>query len=185
MKYFSIISFILLLFLTFIESSYFRYVGNKREVVGVFVEDASEKSLTVDTQEILNEESVRSLARRTVNVLLNYRPGQALSHMEENEISSVFISEDSFKNFEGRFLYWSDREFRNNNISIKESIVTSESLIPVPMTGGMRMWGYTASVPMVNRGVGGTGKTILSIKMQIVYAGTEVGIGIYDIKLYN
>lgn len=185
MKWFSITAFLLLFVITLIEAGYFRHVGNQRDVYGVFIEDASRKPLTVDTQDILNDESVRGLARRTVNILLNYRPGQASEHVEKDEFRTSFISSDRYEDFTERFLYWSTREFRNNNISIKESIVTNERLTPVPMSGGMRMWGYEAKLPIVNRGVGGTGKSIMSIRMKIIYAGPDVGIGIYDIELYD
>lgn len=185
MKWFSIIGLFALIVMTIIEDGYFRHIGNKREVYGLFVEDASIAKLTVDTQDILNDESVRKLARRTANRLMNYRPGQASDHVSEPEFAKGFISENAYQDFSDRFLYWSDREFRVNNISIKESIVTNEKLLPVPMTNGMRMWAYSASLPVVNRGVGGTGKTIMSIRMKILYAGPEVGIGLYDIQLYN
>lgn len=164
---------------------FIRTMTAQKAAQAVSVKEGRVFPLALDTQEIVNSDSVSKYAKEAVVKIFNYRPGQALSHIESKDIQRLFINEEQYDKFKTLFLRWSFHEFSVNNISIKESIVKSENIIMTPPVSvkGARLWSYNAVVPVIDRGVGGTVFDTMYLKIGFVYLGPEGGMGIYSVKI--
>lgn len=162
-----------------------RSMTSESRVVSVDVRDGQVRPMVLESQDIVNEESVMMFARESLVQIFNYRPGQADEHVNSPSVRQLFINDESHKKFVDQFLSWSNHEFNVNNISIKEAVVTRGNLLMTPRAslGGARIWRYTASLPMVDRGVGKTIPSQLLVTMSMVYLGNEGGMGVYSIRL--
>jgi hypothetical protein len=162
----------------------FRSLTAVKDVQSLAVKDGSQRSMELESQEVVNNDSMESYAERAVVMILNYRPGKAVEHIEGEAIKSLFIAEEYYDAFKKPFLSWSDREFRVNNISIKEAIATNGKLYSVGgMQGGARVWRYDATVPILNRAVGGNAVERMRIELYLVYLGYKGGLGVFAVKL--
>lgn len=171
--------------LQLVDRVFIRTVTAEKKVVALSVADARMFPLKVETQEIVNNESVTSFAEKAMVKTLNFRPGQLQKHMEDQEIASLFISEKYYDQFLDQFKVWADTEFRVNNISIKESIATDVRLVRSPAVPGrsFRVFEVSARVPTYDRAVGDSELSLLVVKVFLVYLGPESGIGIYKMKI--
>lgn len=178
---------LLLLILAFqlVDNVYLRKMTAKKAAQAVSVKEGRIYPLVLETQEIVNSDSVSKYAKEAVVKIFNYRPGQSLSHIQSPDIKRMFINEDQYEKFKNLFVRWSLYEFSVNNISIKESIVKTDSIVMTPPASvdGARIWGYRATVPVVDRGVGGTVLDVMYLKIGLVYLGPEGGMGIYSVKI--
>jgi len=163
----------------------FRPMTAEQRVVSVDVRDGQIKQMVLETQDIVNEESITMFAREALVQIFNYRPGQADEHVNSPSVRQLFINDESHQKFVDQFLSWSNHEFNVNNISIKEAVVTRGDLLMTPRASlsGARIWRYNASLPMVDRGVGKTMPSQLLVTMSMVYLGNEGGMGVYSIRL--
>jgi len=162
-----------------------RSLPSLKSVGAVDVRDGSVTALPLETQEIVNTDSVLSFSKDALVVLFNYRPGQAKEHVLSREVEKLFINKAAHDKFVKQFLAWSNHEFNVNNISIKESIVSQGSLLMTPSvaTSGARLWQYRATLPMVDRGVGKSLPSTLNVIVSMVYLGPEGGMGLYSVRL--
>jgi hypothetical protein len=166
-----------------------RTLTAKKEPVSISVKDTRIRLMDVETQEIVNDESVIKFSERAISVIMNYRPGKTYEHVNSGKVTSLFINGEKgrfFKKFREQFMEWSFYEFNVNNISIKEAIATNGRLIKAPRNlGGARVWLYEVSVPVLDRGVGGTSLSSLKFQLSLVYLGPDGGMGIYGVKISN
>lgn len=176
---------ILLLLVQVADTVYLRDMTAKREPMAVSVKEGSISPLSIETQEIVNSESVTLFAERAAVILFNYRPGQFYSHVEQEAIKNLFVSEFFYEKFRTQFEQWSKYEFNVNNISIKEVILTNGSMIRTPPASarGARIWVFSGRLPTLDRGVGDSIVSNLKIKFSLVYLGPEGGMGIYKVEL--
>lgn len=168
-----------------VDRVYLRTLTAKKAANAVSVKEGSVYDLPLETQEIVNPNSVSVYAKKSLVKIFNYRPGQAIQHLEREDIKSLFIDEAHFNRFKSQFVNWSNHEFSVNNISIKETVVSSEQQIMAPPlgVGGARIWSYKATMPIIDRGVGGTVFDTMYIRLGLVYLGPEGGMGIYSVKI--
>ena len=164
---------------------YLRTLTAKKEVEAVSVRDGNIRQLQLETQEIVNGESMLLFSKDALVRTFNYRPGKALEHINSPEIRKLFISEEYYDKFKEKFLTWSFYEFNVNNISIKEAVATDSRLIMAPgsKVSSARVWIFNAKLPVIDRGVGGTALSSLTVQIKLVYLGPEGGMGIYAVKL--
>ena len=185
-KLFMVFILFLMITLQLLDQSIVRTLTAKKEVEAVYVSSNSVSPMVIETQEVVNNESIEKFAKDAVVTLFNYRPGQSQEHMEQEHIKDLFINEMHYERFVEQFVAWSMHEFSVNNISIKESVVSGGELImpPSPMSsGGVRLWQYKASLPMLDRGVGDNALSSMKIVIRMVYLGSSGGIGIYSVNL--
>jgi hypothetical protein len=169
-----------------LDRSIIRTLTATKSVESVYVSEPKTKTMVIETQEIVNQESVLKFSKKAVVSIFNYRPGQALEHVSSEKIKSLFITEEYFDKFKKQFIAWSKHEFNVNNISIKEAVASNGELLmtPSPMSsGGVRLWQYKASLPTLDRGVGSSQLTPMFITVKLVYLGASGGIGIYSMTL--
>ena len=50
-------------------------------------------------QEIVNNESIKSFAEKSIVKMLNFRPGKLMTHLEEQDIKSLFITKKYYNIF--------------------------------------------------------------------------------------
>jgi len=164
---------------------YFRDMTAVRAPIAVSVKEGSITPLVVETQEIVNTESVTLFAERASVIMFNYRPGDFYKHIEKQEIKDLFVSDYFYEKFRSQFEEWSNYEFNVNNISIKEVILTDSRMIKTPpaSTRGARIWVFYGSLPTLDRGVGDSLVSNLKLKYSLVYLGPEGGMGIYNVSL--
>ncbi|MEG3764863.1 hypothetical protein [Alteromonas sp. 14N.309.X.WAT.G.H12] len=175
----------LVLLLQLADRVFLRTVTAERTVTAISVADATITPLKIETQEIVNNESVVAFAEKGMVKILNFRPGKLASHMEEQDIESMFISKKFYDDFLSQMEVWADTEFRLNNISIKESIVTRLRLVKSPPSIGrsFRLFEVSARASTYDRAVGDSELNTLSVRVYLVYLGPESGMGIYKIKI--
>lgn len=168
-----------------VDSLTLRPITAEKRVISVDVRDGKISPMVLEQQDIVNEESITLFAREALVQIFNYRPGQAEEHVNSAAVRQLFINDESHKKFVDQFVSWSSHEFNVNNISIKEAVVTRGNLLMTPRASlsGARIWRYTASLPMVDRGVGKTMPSQLLVTMSMVYLGNEGGMGVYSIRL--
>lgn len=164
---------------------YLRTLTSKKEVEAVSVQHGTAKPMILETQEIVNGESMLTFSKDALVRIFNYRPGQAPVHISSPDIEKLFISDFYYEKFKSQFLSWSSHEFNVNNISIKEAVATDPRLIIAPRLGptSARIWAYSARLPTVDRGVGGSELSALKVQLKLVYLGPEGGMGIYSVTL--
>jgi hypothetical protein len=141
--------------------------------------------LVIESQEIISQESVSLFAKKALVLMFNYRPGQAVQHIDSTEVKALFAKDEYYQLFREQFLAWSSYEFNVNNISIKDTIVVQGDLLisPPASLSGARVWKYSSTLPIVDRGVGGTGVSALKVHLSLVYYGLDGGMGIYAVKI--
>jgi hypothetical protein len=179
-------SLILIVILQYFDQAIFRSLTTLKIVEAVYVNDATIKNLVIETQEVINKESVHKFSEDAIVTIFNYRPGQADLHIANEDIKSLFITIERYEKFAEQFNTWSEYEFNVNNISIKETISSEGKLVrsPSPMaSGGARLWRYRSKMPTLDRGVGGNVLSPLYVVVDMVYLGAKGGMGIYAIKL--
>lgn len=171
--------------LQLIDRLYIRTLTAKKEVVAISVADARVFPLKIETQEIVNNESVIAFAEKSIVKILNFRPGKLMSHLEEKDIESLFINEKYYDTFVQQLKVWANTEFRVNNISIKEAIATDVKLARTPAVAGrsFRIFEVSARVPTYDRAVGDSELSMLLVKVYMVYLGPESGTGLYKVKI--
>ncbi len=171
--------------LQLVDRLYIRTLTSKKEVVAISVADARIFPLKIETQEIVNNESIKSFAEKSIVKMLNFRPGKLMTHLEEQDIKSLFITKKYYNIFVERMKVWADTEFRVNNISIKEAIATDVKLVRTPAVSGrsFRIFEVSARVPTYDRAVGDSELSMLLVKVYMVYLGPESGMGIYKVKI--
>lgn len=171
---------------SFVDVASFRPMTSEMEAYSVHVKTKKVASLPLESQELINDQSLNKFAKKALSTIFNYRPGQAESHIDSEEIKSLFISEKFFNEFRTQFLQYSNGEFRVNNISIKESVAIDAKMIGTPRIGnGARVWQMSAVLPMLNRAVGQNQLENLLVTVKLVYLGPEGGMGVYGIRLYK
>ncbi len=169
---------------TIADRAFIRTLTAKKSAVAVSVKTAETKPLSIETQEVVNTESVITFSEDALVRLFNYRPGKAREHMEQDDIRVLFINDESYEKFKKQFITWSNYEFNVNNISIKEAIVDRGYLVKSPSApSGRRIWRYSGYLPVLDRGVGDTSLSLLKVKISMVYLGPEGGLGVFSIKL--
>lgn len=170
----------------FFDVATFRPMGVNMEAYSVHVKTKKVTPLPLETQELINEQSLNKFAKKTLSTIFNYRPGQAEKHIDSEDIRSLFISDKFYKDFRSQFLQYSRGEFQINNISIKESVAINSKMIGTPRIGnGARVWKMSAVLPMLNRAVGENQLENLLVNVKLVYLGPEGGMGVYGIRLYR
>jgi hypothetical protein len=174
-----------LLSLQVIDRAYIRGMTAIKKPIAVSAKEGRVFALFLETQEIVNAESMRFFAEDALVKIFNFRPGQDLAHVSSEEIRFLFINDKFYENFKSQFLAWSEYEFRVNNISIKEAIVSNGELLKTPpaSSAGARIWRYRGVVPIMDRGVGGSSLSRLNVDLSLVYLGPEGGMGIFSVKL--
>lgn len=171
---------------SFMDVASFRPMTSEMEAYSVHVKTKKVTSLPLESQELINDQSLNKFAKKSLSTIFNYRPGQAEQHIDSEEIKSLFISEKFFNEFREQFLQYSNGEFRVNNISIKESVAIDAKMIGTPRIGnGARVWQMSADLPMLNRAVGKNQLENLLVTVKLVYLGPEGGMGVYGIRLYR
>lgn len=171
---------------SFIDVATFRPMSAEMEAYSVHAKTKKVTALPLESQELINEQSLNKFAKKALSTIFNYRPGQAEVHIDSEEIKGLFISDKFFKEFRSQFLQYSNGEFRVNNISIKESVAIDAQMVGSPrIGGGSRVWRMSASLPMLNRAVGENELENLLVVVKLVYLGPEGGMGVYGIRLYR
>ncbi len=171
---------------SFIDVATFRPMSAEMEAYSVHAKSKKVTALPLESQELINEQSLNKFAKKALSTIFNYRPGQAEEHINSEEIKGLFIAEKFFKDFRSQFLQYSNGEFRVNNISIKESVAIDAKMVGTPRMGsGARVWQMSAVLPMLNRAVGENQLENLSVVVKLVYLGPEGGMGVYGIRLYR
>ena len=163
---------------------YLRSLTAAKLPVAVSMKTDSIYPLSMETQEIVNEEGVSNFARRAISRILNYRPALAVDHIDSEEVRTLLIGDEHFERFRQQFLSWSHHEFNVNDIVMKESTSTNGVMTKSAKNiDGMRVWQYRAKVPILDRGYGGTDSDILNVTLKMVYLGPDGGMGIYSVKI--
>lgn len=178
-------SVLILLSLQVVDRAYLRGMTSAKDPIAVSAKEGRVFSLPIETQEIVNSESVRFFAEDALVRMFNFRPGKDLEHVKDESIKDLFIQEEFYETFRTQFLAWSGYEFRVNNISIKEAIVTDGELLrtPAASSAGARIWRYRGVIPIMDRGVGGSKLSKLNVDLSLVYLGPEGGMGIFSVEL--
>jgi len=187
MRVFIFLSIAIVSLLQLFDSSIVRNLTSMRDMVMVDVKDGSLNWVVLETQEIVNNESIENFAVNAVLKIFNFRPGQTDLLVDDEEIKALFVNEMFYESFREQFLSWGNYEFRVNNVAKKETVATYGKMTKSPTSseGGARLWRYTANMPVLDRGVGATQLTNLSVVIDIVYLGPSGGTGIYAVKLSN
>lgn len=175
---------LLLSFFFIFDRVYVRVKTAEKEVKVASLAKETIYRIPLEDQEIVNQESIQNFTKDALSAIFNYAPGQAEQHINSEQIKSLFITEKFHKIFADQFINWSNVEFQINSISIKESFVKNTELTQSPpMIGGRRIWQFDATLPILDRAVGGTSLKELSVSVYLVYLGHQGGLGIYGISL--
>lgn len=167
-----------------VDRVYLRTQTAVKDVKAASLAKESILDISLEEQEIVNQESIHSFTKDALSAIFNYAPGQAEQHINSEQIKSLFITDKFHNMFADQFINWSNIEFQINSISIKESFVKNTYLTQSPsLIGGRRIWQFDATLPVLDRAVGGTSLKELNVSVYLVYLGHQGGLGIYGISL--
>jgi len=168
-----------------VERIYLQDATALQRVIAVTVQDAGMRELPLETLEVVNDKSVDAFAKDALVQLFNFRPGRIAEHLEQDSLKKLFINKKTYTRFKEQMLKWADYEFKVNNISIKETVANDGMLIssPANQAEGMKLWRYRDTVLMLDRGVGKSIPTKMSVELKMVYLGPQGGMGIYSVKI--
>ena len=88
---------------SFIDVATFRPMSAEMEAYSVHAKSKKVTALPLESQELINEQSLNKFAKKALSTIFNYRPGQAEEHINSEEIKGLFIAEKFFKDFRSTF----------------------------------------------------------------------------------
>lgn len=185
MKWISLLVVALFVIMTFVDRVHTRFLTSLIDVELVSMKDVSVKDASLETFSIVNDEAVERFAKRALSVMFNVRPAKFKEHVDAPHVKKLFISEKFHDAWKRQMSNWLSNEYSVNQISIKEAVVVKSDLImSSELSGGKRLWRYTASLAAIDRGLGSTELRQLRVQLNIVYLGPNAGMGIYSVGVW-
>ena len=71
---------------SFIDVATFRPMSAEMEAYSVHAKSKKVTALPLESQELINEQSLNKFAKKALSTIFNYRPGQAEEHINSEEI---------------------------------------------------------------------------------------------------
>jgi hypothetical protein len=174
--------------LVFLYDEYYKTETAQRQAVifDVANYDNHYQKAYVDYGGLLSDKAVESFIKNRIVTLFNYRVGDYESHTKKSGIKSFFCTNDDYNRFYSQFASWSLFEFKRNNISIKEMVITRSNIYKNDSNhlGLGRVWRFNSDLIFFNRGVGGSDIEKMKTTVTMAYTPLIGDLCIKKIKLY-
>lgn len=185
MKWLSAVSLLVFIGLMVADRVVTRQLTAVKDVRSVSLQTETVEPLVLETSSIVSDEAVTQFAERALSIMFNVRPALFKEHVDNPEIKALFISPKYHEQWKEQMASWLSNEFSVHNVSIKEAIVVNPRLtMSSANQQGVRFWRFSAGVRALNRGLGSNALVEMRVQLNMVYVGSEGGLGIYGVKVW-